>query len=124
MTFRIGVLPAQSRNTPTPTSIFSGLGSALHRAISWSSESLLTGGKSARRRALALVSVSMAKRLATSCVVIHRDAVADRHRLAGQHIARSDFLIGETVARGHLDLALGHFRAARRADAGFACERR
>src|SRR3954449_10158221 len=107
MTFRIGVLPAPSRNTPTPTSIFSGRGSALHRAISWSNESLWTGGKSARRRALALVSVSMAKRLATSCVVIHRDAVTDRHRLACEDVARRDLLVGEAVARRHFDLALG-----------------
>src|SRR3954452_4274511 len=110
----MGVLPAASRNTPTPTSILSGRGSASHKAIKASSESLWTGGRSASRAvlcelwALASVVVSMASRIAKLRVVIHRDAIAQRHRLAGQHITIGDFLVGQTVARSHFDLAAGH----------------
>src|SRR5918994_3099343 len=114
ITLRIGVSPAASRNTPTPTSILSGRGSALAMAISASSESLVTGGRSASHLALAWVSLSLANRLATKCraqksgVVVHGDALADRYRLAGQHVAGRDLFVGEAVARRHLDLAAGH----------------
>src|SRR4051794_14305606 len=123
MTLRIGVLPTESRNTPTPTSIFPGRRSAPLRAMSASSESLATGGRSARLFALACVCVSMEARLAKSGVVIHCDAIAERHRLAGQHVALRNFLVGETVMDGHLDLPLGHLRAAGRANTGLASER-
>src|SRR5690349_939736 len=124
MTFRIGVLPAASRNTPTPTSIFSGRGSALHSAISASSESAATGGRSASPLAFACVCVSMGARLATSRVVIHCHPVADRDRLAGQHITVRDLLVGETVMDCHFDLPLGYFRPARRTDPRLAGKRR
>src|SRR6185369_12672061 len=124
MTFRIGVLPAPSRKTPTPTSILSGRGSALTRAISPMSGSSATGSRSASPLALASVRVSMERRLAKSGVVIHRDAVAERDRLAGQHITGGDFLIGEPVARGHFDFALGHLRPAGRAHPRLAREGR
>src|SRR4051794_34603990 len=97
MTLRIGVFPAASRNTPTPTSILSARGSALANAISASSESFATGGRSARPRALAWVCVSMSIGLAKSRVVIHRHTVAERYRLAGQHVAVTDLLVGEAV---------------------------
>ena len=45
MTCRIGVLPAPSRKTPTPTSILSGRGSAFTMPISAIRESLLNGRK-------------------------------------------------------------------------------
>src|SRR6478735_7292502 len=122
MTFRIGVLPTASRNTPTPTSIFSGRGSASHSAISAKSESFTTGGRSARP--FACVLVSMAARLAQSCVVIHCDSVAQGHRLAGQHIAVGNLLVGEAVARRHLDLAPCDLGPAGRADSGLAGEGR
>src|SRR5207253_10674887 len=120
----IGVLPAPSRNTPTPTSILSGRGSALTMAIRPISESSATGSRSARPRALISVRVSIEWRLAKSGVVIHRDAVAHRHRLAGQDVTGCDFLVGEPVARRHFDLTTGDFRPAGRADAGLAGERR
>src|SRR4051812_20171902 len=88
------------------------------------SESAGTGSRSARPLAFASVRVSMDSRLAKSCVVIHRDAVADGHGLASEHVAISDFFVGQTVARRHFDLALGYFRAARRTHAGLARERR
>src|SRR4051812_6525635 len=66
----------------------------------------------------------MAARLADSRVVIHCNAIADRDRLAGQNIAVGDLLVREAIARGHLDLALGHLRPACRAHAGLASERR
>src|SRR4051812_4550177 len=123
MTLRIGVLPAPSRNTPTPTSIFSGRGSASHKAIRASSESAWTAGRSANVLALVSVRVSMKSRLAKSGVVIHRDAIAQRHRLAGQHVAVGDLLVGEAVPGRHFDLSLRHFRPARRAHPGLAGER-
>src|SRR5437764_8916049 len=123
MTLSTGVRPSESRNTPTPTSILSGRGSALQSAISARSESSWTGGRSARPRALVCVSVSMRRRLAKLCVVIHRNAVAERHRLTGQHVTGGDLLVGEAVARCHLDLALGDFGAAGGADACLARER-
>ena len=64
------------------------------------------------------------RRLAKLRVVIHSDAVAQRYRLAGEDVAGGDFLVGQAVAGGHLDLSLGHFCAARRAHAGLAGERR
>src|SRR5947207_2229757 len=112
ITLRIGVLPAPSRKTPTPTSIFSGRGSASHKAISASSESFTTGGRSARPFGLACVCVSMGPRLAESRVVIHRHPVAEGDRLAREHITVRDLFVGQPVARRHLDLALGHFRPA------------
>src|SRR3954453_3141471 len=124
MTFSTGVPPSESRNTPTPTSILSGRGSALQSAISARSESLWTGGRSASPLGLAAVSVSMAKRLAKSGVVIHRDAIAERHRLAGQHVTARHLLVGEAVTCGHLDLAFRDFRPARRAHARLASEGR
>src|SRR5207248_9592688 len=124
ITFGTGVRPAESRNTPTPTSILSGRESALQSAISSSSESGWTGGRSARPLAFACVSVSIRRRLAKLRVVIHRDAVAHGHRLAGQHVTRGNLLVGEAVARGHLHFALGHFRPAGRAHPGLAGERR
>src|SRR5947209_19541878 len=105
----MGVLPAPSRKTPIPTSIFSGLESASHSAINPSSESFTTGGRSARPLALAWVCVSMNLRLAESCVVIHRHRVAQRHRLARQHIARGDLPLGQAIAPRHLDLAFRNF---------------
>src|SRR4051812_10650821 len=101
MTLRIGVLPALSRKTPTPTSILSGRRSALHSAISASSESASTAGRSASRLGLALVSVSMGKRLASSRVVIHRDTVTQRHRLAGQYVTVGDFLVRQAITGRH-----------------------
>src|SRR6478672_741358 len=124
MTFKIGVLPAPSRNTPTPTSILSGRGSALTMPISAMSESFMTGGRSASPLAFASVRVSMESRLAKSRVVIHCDAVAERHRLAGQDIAVRHFLVGQAIARGHFDLALGDLRPAGRAHSGLAGEGR
>src|SRR6185369_14722006 len=112
ITFRIGVFPTASRKTPTPTSILSLRGSASASAIKARSESLATGGRSASPLALVPVRVSMGARLAKLRVVIHRNAVAERHRLARQHIAGRDLLVGEAVARSHLDLALGHLRPA------------
>src|SRR5260221_11697814 len=122
MTFRIGVLPAASRNTPTPTSILSARGSAFANAISASSESFTTGGRSARPLAVEWVCVSMIVRLADSCVVIHSDAVAQGHRLAGPDIAVGDLFVGEAVVDRHFDLPFGHLGAAGRADAGLAGE--
>ena len=61
-------------------------------------------------------------RLARLSVVIHCDPVADRDGLAGQDVALRHFLVGEAVARCHLDLAAGDFRTARRADARLAGE--
>src|SRR5438270_7588563 len=124
MTFRIGVLPAASRNTPTPTSILSARGSALANAISASSESFTTGGRPARPWALTWVWVSMSMGLAKSRVVIHRDPVAERYRLAGQHVAVVDLFVGEAVVDRHLDLSFGHLGAAGRAHAGLACKGR
>src|SRR5437763_17192962 len=120
MTLRIGVRPSASRNTPTPTSILSGRGSALHRAISASSESGSTGGRSASPLALVCVVVSMGAPIARLSVVIHRDAIAERHRLARQHVPGGDFLVGEAVARRHLHFAFGHLGPAGRARAGLA----
>src|SRR5260221_2588907 len=114
MTFRIGVLPAASRNTPTPTSILSARGSAFANAISASSESFTTGGRSARPLAVEWVCVSMIVRLADSCVVIHSDAVAQGHRLAGQDIAVGDLFVGEAVVDRHFDLPFGYLGAAGR----------
>src|SRR5689334_1156384 len=122
MTLRIGVLPAASRNTPTPTSILSGRWSALANAIRASRESCWTGGRSASPLALALVCVSMACDLAGSGVVIHCHAVPDRDRLASQDIAGGDFFIGQAVPRGHLDLAAGDLGPASGANPGFAGE--
>src|SRR5256885_5616567 len=95
MTLRIGVLPAPSRNTPTPTSIFSGRGSASHKAIRARSESAWTDGRSASVLALVSGRVSMKSRLAKSGVVIHRDAIAERDRLAGEDVAVGHLLAGE-----------------------------
>src|SRR6476469_1488501 len=123
MVFKIGVLPAPSRQTPTPTSIFSARGSALHRAISCSSESLCTGGRSASPLALASV-VSMEARLAKLCVVIHRDPVTDRNGLAGEHVAGLDFLVRKPVAGRHFNFTRADSGTAGRADSGLAGERR
>src|SRR6476646_8645223 len=124
MTLRIGVLPAPSRNTPTPTSILSGRGSALTIPISAMSESFMTGGRSASPLAFASVRVSMELRLAKSRVVIHCDAVAERHRLAGENVAVRHFLVGQAIARRHFHLALGDLRPACRADSRLAGEGR
>src|SRR5579864_883310 len=123
MTLRIGVLPALSRKTPTPTSILSGRGSASQSAINASSESLMTGGRSERPRAFASVVVSMGPRLAKLRVVIHSNAVTQRHRLTGQHITLRDLLVGKAVASRHLDLALRHLGAAGRANPCLARKR-
>src|SRR5438270_6294543 len=124
MTLRIGVLPAASRNTPTPTSILPVRGSAFAKAINASSESFTTGGRSARLLAFAWVCVSMIVRLADSCVVIHRHAVAERYRLAGQHVTLGDLLVGKPIVDRHLDLPFSHLGSASRAHAGFASEGR
>src|SRR5689334_14549714 len=55
-----------------------------------------------------------------SGIVIDRDALADGHRLAGQHIAGLNLFIGQAVTGGHLDLAFGDLGAAGRADARLA----
>src|SRR6185369_7795353 len=122
MTFRIGVLPTPSRNTPTPTSILSGRGSALTSAIRPISGSSATGSRSARPRAFASVRVSMEGRLASLRVVIHSDSVTEGYRLAGQHIAGRNFFIGQPVSGRHFDLALGYLCPAGRADPGLAGE--
>src|SRR5439155_4436714 len=108
------------RNTPTPTSILSGRGSASHIAISASRESLCTGGRSARPLAFVVASVSMSAALARLGVVIHRHAVAERDRLASKNVAGGDFVIGKTVAGRHLDLPAADLRAAGRTDACLA----
>jgi len=59
-----------------------------------------------------------------SGVVIDGHSVAERDRLTGQHIACGDFFVSQAIARAHLDFPLRDLRAARRADACLACERR
>src|SRR4051795_384092 len=66
----------------------------------------------------------MELRLAKLRVVIHRDSVSQRDRLARQHVTVRDFLVGEAIAGRHFDLAFRHLRPARRAHARFAGERR
>ena len=59
-----------------------------------------------------------------SGVVVELDAVALGHRLAGQHVAFRQLLLGEAVVHLHLDFARDDLGAAGRADAALARERR